>query len=275
MFAIMKLFLVTLMLLLIVACGNRSKRDGGPSSSPIDIASIPNATPRVLPKSKYGNPASYSVFGKRYTVMNSSNGYRKKGIASWYGTKFHGKRTSSGESYDMYAMTAAHKSLPLPTFVKVTNLKNGKSIVVKVNDRGPFHKDRIIDLSYTAATKLDITDNGTGLVEVVALNPVGKKSAPVKTNMKGTVAKTQHQHNIYVQIGAFAERSNAQGVQSTLAESGIKNVKINRIGLPRGPIFRVRVGPLVSVQSADEVVERLNNLGYAESAIIVETVVVE
>lgn len=266
----MKLLLVIIVLLLTAACSNLGKQDGAPSKSPVDIASIPNATPRVLPKSKYGNPASYSVFGKRYSVMNFSNGYKEKGIASWYGTKFHGKRTSSGESYDMYAMTAAHKSLPLPTFVKVTNLKNGKNIVVKVNDRGPFHNDRIIDLSYTAATKLGITDNGTGLVEVIALDPAGEKSRSVKTNMKGVIAETQHTHNIYVQIGAFAERSNAQGVQTRLAEFNIGNVKISQIDLVQRPVFRVRVGPLVSVQSADEVVDRLNNLGYAESAIIVE-----
>ena len=127
--------------------------------------------PKVESKSKYGNPKSYVVFGKRYYVKDSAKGYVEQGIASWYGTKFHGRRTSSGETYDMYAMTAAHKTLPLPTYARVTNLENGRSVMVKVNDRGPFHQNRIIDLSYSAATRLGIVKTGTGRVEVEAIDP--------------------------------------------------------------------------------------------------------
>ena len=144
-------------------CGGVSTKSASQDAAParkVDVSKIPNAVPRHEPKSRYGNPASYVVFGKRYHVMNSSQGFVERGIASCYGTKFHGRRTSSGETYDMYAMTAAHKNLPLPTYVQVTNLKNGKSVVVKVNDRGPFHENRIIDLSYVAAIKLDIVRNG-------------------------------------------------------------------------------------------------------------------
>ena len=128
----------------------------------IDVSSVKDAVPRPEPYSRYGNPPSYVVLGKRYHTLGSSDNYRERGIASWYGTKFHGHRTSSGESYDMYKMSAAHKSLPLPTYARVTNLGNGKSVIVKINDRGPFHENRLIDLSYAAASRLDILGKGTG-----------------------------------------------------------------------------------------------------------------
>jgi rare lipoprotein A len=127
--------------------------------------------PRIEPRSRYGNPPFYDVFGKRYYVLSSSVGYWERGVASWYGPGFHKVRTSTGEPYDMYGMTAAHKTLPLPAYVRVTNLQNGRSIVVRVNDRGPFVGNRIIDLSYTAAAKLDMLRNGTALVEVRAVDP--------------------------------------------------------------------------------------------------------
>ena len=126
----------------------------GPPSKNIDVTQIPNAVPKAEPKSQYGNPSSYTVNGKTYYVLKNAQGYDKKGIASWYGTKFHGQLTSTREPYNMYAMTAASTELPLPTYVRVTNLENGRQVIVKVNDRGPFDKDRIIDLSYVAAKKL-------------------------------------------------------------------------------------------------------------------------
>lgn len=151
--------------------------DGGylagdrPPDEDRDVSTIPDAVPRVEPRSRYGNPKSYEVFGKTYHVMASGQGYKERGTASWYGKKFHGRLTSNREPYDMFAMTAAHKTLPLPTYVRVTNLDNGRSVVVRVNDRGPFHGDRIIDLSYAAAKKLGVAQKGTGRVEVVALDP--------------------------------------------------------------------------------------------------------
>ncbi|MFO1457461.1 MAG: septal ring lytic transglycosylase RlpA family protein, partial [Steroidobacteraceae bacterium] len=138
---------------------------------PPDLASIPDAVPRVEPRSRYGNPASYVVFGQRYVLRPSAEGYVERGTASWYGPGFHAARTSSGEPYDMYAMTAAHKTLPIPVFARVTNLRNGRSVVVRINDRGPFVADRLIDLSYTAAWKLDMLRNGTAPVEVRVLTP--------------------------------------------------------------------------------------------------------
>ena len=132
---------------------------------------IPDAVPKVEPLSRYGNPPYYEVFGKRYYVLSSSVDYLERGVASWYGPGFHEVRTSSGETYDMYAMTAAHKTLPLPAYVRVTNLENGRSVVVRVNDRGPFVGNRIIDLSYTAAARLDMLRNGTAMVEVRGIDP--------------------------------------------------------------------------------------------------------
>ena len=141
------------------------------------------------PLSRYGNPESYVVYGKTYHTLSSSKGYKERGAASWYGTKFHGKRTSSGEPYDLYAMTAAHKTLPLPTYVEVTNLKNGRTVIVKVNDRGPFHDDRLIDLSYAAAAKLDILPYGTGEVEVRAIDPT-KMALTARTADAAPLAET-------------------------------------------------------------------------------------
>ena len=142
-----------------------------PEAAAPPAQSVPDAVPRVEPRSRYGNPPFYDVFGKRYYVLSSSTAYVERGVASWYGPGFHKIRTSTGEPYDMYGMTAAHKTLPLPAYVRVTNLQNGRSIVVRVNDRGPFVDNRIIDLSYTAAAKLDMLRNGTAMVEVRAIDP--------------------------------------------------------------------------------------------------------
>jgi rare lipoprotein A len=145
---------------------------GAAPPPPAHLLDVPDAIPRVEPRSIYGNPPSYEVFGKRYYVMASGVGYVERGVASWYGPGFHKERTSVGEPYDMYGMTAAHKTLPLPAYVRVTNLQNGRSCVVRVNDRGPFVGNRIIDLSYTAAAKLDMLRDGTAMVEVRTLQPL-------------------------------------------------------------------------------------------------------
>ena len=165
-------------------CGIFVPGDGAPRGRPSDVSDVVDAVPRAEPKSRYGNPESYVVHGRRYHVLESARGYRERGIASWYGKKFHGKRTSSGETYDMYAMSAAHRRLPLPTYVAVTHLENQRRIVVRVNDRGPFHGDRLIDLSYAAAVKLGLDRAGTARVEVVALSPAagaGRAAAAADT----------------------------------------------------------------------------------------------
>jgi len=208
--------IVLLLIGLLGGCSDHTIKDSGPDRD-IDVSHIPDAKPRHTSRSRYGNPDSYVVYGVRYHVMKNSKGYRERGVASWYGNKFHGRRTSSGEAYDMYAMTAAHKSLPLPTYVRVTNLENGRQVVVKVNDRGPFVKNRLIDLSYTAAKKLGISATGTGLVEVRAISP-GKppaKKHPRKAG-KTITAALPGSLNMYLQVGAFANRINAEQLQLDL-----------------------------------------------------------
>ena len=169
--------------LLLSSCALFEEEDYGPSRH-VDVSDVQNAIPKDEPRSRGGNPESYVVNGKRYYVRDTAQGYKERGIASWYGYKFHGNKTSNGEVYDMYSMTAAHKTLPLPSYVRVTNLDNGRSIIVRVNDRGPFAKGRIIDLSYVAARKLDIVKNGTGRVEVEAITGAdiaqGKGSAMIQ-----------------------------------------------------------------------------------------------
>jgi rare lipoprotein A len=147
-------------------------------SSASERSNIPDAVPRVEPLSKWGNPESYKVKGKRYFTKKTSSGHVERGLASWYGKQFHGRRTSSGERYNMYEMTAAHKTLPLPSYVRVTNMENGRTAVVKVNDRGPFHGGRVIDLSYSAAKKLGVVQKGTAMVEVAAIDPLAPDAEP-------------------------------------------------------------------------------------------------
>lgn len=200
------------------------KQDNGPSD-PRDIPNlslVTNVVPKYEPKSRYGNQPKYKVFNKTYKVLASSKGYKASGYASWYGTKFHGFRTSSGEIYDMYKMTAAHKTLPLPTYLKVVNVHNKRSIIVKVNDRGPFHGGRILDLSYAAASKLGIVDNGIGKVEIIAINPA-RNSNKLKLNTS-EIQNQDNQYNIAdkyflessFQLGAFSVKENATKLANEL-----------------------------------------------------------
>ncbi len=259
--------------LLMSACGSvntapSSSSDKAPSKQ-VDVSSIPNALPKDEPRSRYGNPKSYVVFDKRYYVMESNKGFVEKGIASWYGTKFHGRRTSSGETYDMYAMTAAHKNLPLPTYVEVTNLKNGKSIIVKVNDRGPFHENRIIDLSYTAATKLDIVKNGTGLVEIRTVGP-GETvySDPAKGAPVVNTPTVKNDDGFYIQVGSFGNLTNAEGLKQKLGPVGKDKIGISEVVVSGNTLYRVRIGPLTDIEQADAIVTKLANYGVNEHRIV-------
>ena len=254
--------------LTVIACGGiTGKQDSAPTKAP-DVANIPNAIPRDEPRSKYGNPAHYEVFGKRYYTLNSSRGYHEKGLASWYGTKFHGKRTSSGEPYDMYAMTAAHKTLPLPTYVEVTNLNNGRKVIVKVNDRGPFHDNRLIDLSYSAATKLGIIKKGTGLVSVRAVT----SGHVIDTKTTETVENTKVSGpvGLYLQVGAFSTSSSADQLKAKLQQQIGDAILIAPLARPEGNLYRVRVGPLASIEYGDSLASRLLDLGFNDAHIVVE-----
>lgn len=248
-------------------CAIELERDGGPASGSIDVASVPDAVPKAEPRSQYGNPESYVVNGKRYYVLRDGSGYVEKGIASWYGEKFHGRRTSSGETYDMYGMTAAHKSLPLPAYVEVINLKNGSRIVVRVNDRGPFHENRIIDLTYTAAAKLDILGAGTGLVEVRALDPATYRTKGSTVNVSRTEGR---QPGFFIQVGAFFERINAENLRKRLRVLGNLLVSISETVVSGRTLYRVRIGPLNEIEAADEIVARLSDLGIIDHHIVTD-----
>lgn len=222
-----------------------------------DVSKIPDAVPKVEPRSKRGNPPFYEVLGKRYAVMQSAEGYVEKGIASWYGPTFHGELTSMGEKYDMYAMTAAHKTLPLPAYARVTNLRNGKSVVVRINDRGPFVANRIIDLSYTAAHHLDMLREGTSMVEVRALIP--GQPDPI------TRSAEQPPQQLYVQAGAFSDPRNAERLVERLRAAGLTNVTTASRPDGKPVLYRVRVGPVASVREFDSLVSRLNALGIRDA----------
>jgi rare lipoprotein A len=260
-------WLVTLPLIAILgACTSQAPRtsdiDGYPDD-PRDVAGVPDPVPKRESRSKYGNPSSYRVLGNTYYTLDSSGGFVERGMASFYGTKFHGRRTSSGETYDMYKMTAAHKTLPLPTYVEVTNLDNRRRVVVKVNDRGPFHANRVIDLSYAAATKLGIAERGTGRVEISAIdpdNPTAHRQAGGGEAARHA-AETTGDANLYVQAGAFSLRTNAETLRQKLAEEHGREVVIRPRNDKGLKLYRVYLGPLASTDEAETLTRALRLTG--------------
>jgi rare lipoprotein A len=269
-----KLLLSALIALGLFACASSptdDEADSGPSVAP-DLRHVQEPTPRTEPRSRYGNPASYSVLGRTYRVLESAEGFVERGIASWYGNKFHGKRTSSGEAYDMYAMTAAHKTLPIPVHVRVTNLDNGKSIVVRVNDRGPFKDGRIIDLSYAAAHKLAMTGTGTARVEIQALtgNDASSRTATDDNddNRSDGTAGNGDEGPYFVQIASFRSEDSADEVAAQVQPLVGYPVKVYEGDGPDGTVYRVRVGPLSRRDYAEKVSEHLRDKGYERPAIV-------
>ena len=235
----------------------------GPPPKDIDVSKIPNAVPKVEPVTKAGNPNPYTVMGKTYRLLPAGAEYKQRGIASWYGNKFHGRKTSNGETYNMYGMTAAHKTLRIPAYVKVTNLENGRSVIVRVNDRGPFHGNRIIDLSYAAAKKLGYSDKGTARVEVEAINPrtygkyqrnsveqprldkpkvVRADSSPLKSSRLDNY-QFKLPANTFLQAGAFSSELSAQELTERLGKVTQTPVIIRQQQLSE-PVFKVLLGPL-------------------------------
>lgn len=260
------LWLVVTVSMAVTGCGNVPRPESA-VQQPIDISSIPDAVPKAEAKSRYGNPDSYVVFGKRYFPLESGQGFVERGIASWYGKKFHGRRTSSGETYNMYAMTAAHKTLPLPTYVRVTNLSNNRTIVVRVNDRGPFHENRIIDLSYTGATKLGMLKQGTALVEVQVIDPTQPTST---SELKVTSDRVDAQVRLFLQIGAFSYRHNAENLKKQVVEIADEIVLIEKVIRNGKTIYRVRLGPLLNVAHADRLAFLLADAGFEHPHIVLE-----
>lgn len=255
-----KLLLSIAVVASLVACGGSSIRYDRQG----------NVIPKVEERSKYGNQKSYIVFGKRYYVRSSSAGYRQRGIASWYGKKFHGRKTSNGEKYNMYGMSAAHKTLPLPTYVKVTNLENRRSVVLRVNDRGPFVKDRLIDLSYTAAKKLGIIETGTGLVEVRAVDPRSEREVTARALPLDRSQPATEEAKIFIQFGSFASQQNAVNLKNRLNMAGETGVHVQSYLVKDKTFYRVRKGPLQTVYAADKATENLAANGFSEFRIVID-----
>jgi rare lipoprotein A len=258
-------------------------------------SSVPDIVPRSEPRSRSGNPPFYDQFGKRYVVLASSTGYVERGVASWYGPGFHQVRTSTGEMYDMYGMSAAHTTLPLPTYVRVTNLQNGRSVVVRVNDRGPFVGNRIIDLSYTAAAKLDMLRNGTAFVEVRAIDtappqpglpsviaaanePVTQITplpAPVAAPAPAAAAAATAVNPavgraLFVQAGAFADPANADRMAAKLRRGGYGTVLVRDDEVAGRRLYRVRIGPVADVAEFDRVVAAMDRAGISDARLALD-----
>jgi rare lipoprotein A len=243
--------------------GGYYKDDGPGENPPPNLDGIPDATPRVETLNRFAN-RPYSVFGREYIPATSLRPYKERGIASWYGRKFHNQKTSSGETYDMYAMTAAHPTLPLPSYARVTSLASGKSVVVRVNDRGPFHAGRIIDLSYAAAWKIGIAQKGSGEVEVEAILPGGAAtvaaqplppvvSAPVQA---ASTPVAQEAGGYVIQLGAFSNNANAQAFVEHLSNQ-IAGLGVEAKVHEADGLFRVVIGPYPNRDEARRTGERL------------------
>ncbi len=267
--------------------------DGPPPLGLVDESKILDAVPKPEPKSHYGNPSSYVAAGKRYFVLNSAKGYNKRGMASWYGTKFHGRATSTREKYNMLAMTAASPNLPLPTYARVTNLENGRQVIVKINDRGPFAANRIIDLSYAAAKKLGYAEKGLALVQVTAVDAAEQiASKAIKSNQKiksfrssriqlaknATVnhsttlaenTKKTNKKHLYLQVGAFRQMAKAEQIKVRVSHLTHHSTRILVVSMNEKKIYRVQIGPLADTQASHLLYRQLQNQGFNNTIAII------
>ncbi len=257
-------------------------KDSGPASV-LDVGHIPDANPVKEPRTKAGNKSPYTVLGKTYRLMNNPKGFTQKGHASWYGKKFHGKKTSNGEIYNMYGMTAAHKTLPIPTFVRVTNVSNGKQVIVRVNDRGPFHGDRIIDLTYTAARKLGFAGQGTASVKLEVVeaadqshfkgfdnvvpqgNTAAANVAPKPRNSGGY----EIPEGTYLQMGAFGQPAGARAFAQKVKSLTTYPVIIETVA--ERNIQRVLLGPLKDNWDLVNLQQAFKRKGYQEPKVVYKT----
>jgi rare lipoprotein A len=235
---------------------------------PQNPQAVPDAVPRIEPLARYGNPPFYDVSGKRYYVLASGADYVERGVASWYGPGFHEVMTSTHEPYDMYGMTAAHRTLPLPAYVRVTNLQNGRSVVVRVNDRGPFVGNRIIDLSYSAASRLDMLRNGTAMVEVRAIDPaaaVAAHAGALPLAAAGPAPKPALRAALFVQAGAFADPANAQRLAEKLRGGTYGRIFVRDDVIAGRKMYRVRIGPVPDVPEFDRIIAALEQSGVHDA----------
>lgn len=297
------LALLVLMAAVLNGCSNTPKKSGSSDSSSsssgryqgkdqdwgpdkeIDMSHVPDAVPRYENRTIAGNKNPYTVLGKTYYLMDDERAYTERGKASWYGYKFNGERTSNGELYDMFAMTGAHKTLPIPSYVRVTNLDNGKTVVVRVNDRGPFHDGRIIDLSYAAAQRLGITRVGTGNVDVEVVVPESDPRPPLrgrKTELSvsakeaGIVSKvdagvaandTKIPEGTYLQIAAFGVERSAKQFAQSVGKALSYPVVISNSQAPN-KLYRVRVGPFKDAQSMQTARDQLQKIDILQTHVV-------
>ncbi len=245
-----------------LACTQLEPGDGKPLYE-LSADEVVEPIPRPEKIVAAGNTSPYRVNGQTYRVMNSGAGYRERGVASWYGRKFHGRKTANGETFSAYKASAAHRSLPIPAYVRVTNLDNGRSMVVRVNDRGPFHSDRIIDLSYAAAVRLGFAESGTARVEVAAIDVPGNRDLRA-----GGLLGTPSSHYRYIQVGSFSEAESAHALGHRLREQMRAPVAVSEIVLGDSAYFRVRVGPVDDHDRLLALQTRLKTLGYAETRLV-------
>ncbi|WP_193601651.1 septal ring lytic transglycosylase RlpA family protein [Marinobacter salexigens] len=263
-------------------------QDRAPSGN-FDVSGLSDAVPVYQAPARAGNKSPYTVWGKHYTVMGSNDGYVARGTASWYGEKFHGHKTSNGETFDMYQMSAAHKSMRIPGYARVTNLDNGQSVIVRVNDRGPFHGDRLIDLSYAAAKKLGYQSRGTARVEVAAITvkpdgsmflagqPLVLEGRPEKQPAQRTVAVNDGAGGgLFVQLGSFSTRDPAEKMQSRAmnilgSSSGNNPVRVRAVDTGSGRFHRVQVGPFQDEGSARTMQSRLEAEGFRQSIVLTDS----
>lgn len=247
------------------------EQDVGPANSQFDAASIPPVIPRYEPLSRSGNQSPYVVNGETYHINFDTHGFRQQGVASWYGQKFHGYHTANGEVYNMYALTAAHKTLPLPSFLKVTNQINGKSVVVRVNDRGPFHDDRILDLSYAAALQLGYMAKGTAPVDIEVIIPA---DTPQKTNMSPVLVGTElvPGHGFFIQQGAFSDQSSLEKRAGQIKSKADLAVMVNAAEHEGKPLYRLWLGPFYQRKAAEQALQLLKKAGISGGLIITRPV---
>jgi rare lipoprotein A len=241
--------------------------DGPPDHIPPGLEHLPDPVPKLEPKSAYGNPKTYKVFGKTYQTWDSADGYYATGLASWYGRKFHGRRTSSGEPYDMLQLTAAHRSLPIPTYVRVTNLDNGRTTLVRVNDRGPFHSDRIIDLSFAAAYKLGFASHGTARVRLEAWAPPDEPASRARADRQLAVEPLPGRQYV-LQAGAFRNLAAADGLKDALVRLTGERAYVVRVD--EDQLYRVRLGPVTGEAEAQRLRAMIIGANHGEPLIIEE-----
>jgi rare lipoprotein A len=245
-----------LMLMALVGCSSGGGHSDGRPLYELKPHEVPEPVPQAESILAAGNTSPYRVNGKTYRVMDSAEGYREEGTASWYGRKFHGRRTANGELFNAYAATAAHRSLPIPCYVRVTNLENHSSMIVRVNDRGPFHADRIIDLSYAAAVRLGFEKQGTAPIRVELLEVEGGEDLRMAAPGAG--------HYRYIQVGSFSKQASADALSTQLRSQMQAPVAVSEILLGDSPYYRVRVGPVEVHQELLALHRQLQELGYLE-----------